>query len=113
MWNVPKPARLAKLPPLGNKSQKKLKDTKLYLHFFINGSDWYAAEFDGDDTFWGFVILNGDAQNAEWGYFSFSELRNLRSGFVEVDCEKLTYFPPRPAHKIESLTRKGKFTWLE
>ncbi len=51
------------------------------------GSDWYVAEFDGDDTFLGYVILNGDYQCAEWGYFSFSELKEVKVGLVEVDCE--------------------------
>ena len=33
---------------------------RLYLHFFIGGCDWYVAEYDGDDLFWGYVILNND-----------------------------------------------------
>jgi len=113
MWNTPKPARLAKIPKLYETEKIKLKDKVLHLHFFINGSDWYVAEFDGVDTFFGFCILNGDTQNAEWGNFSFSELQRLRTGFVEVDCEKQTYFKPRPAHKVDALTFKGEFSWLK
>lgn len=37
------------------------------MHFFIGGSDWYVVEFDGDDTFLGYVVLNGDLECAEWG----------------------------------------------
>ena len=45
---------------------------------FINNGDWYIAENDGDDIFWGFVILNGDQLNAEWGYICLLNLELLR-----------------------------------
>jgi hypothetical protein len=64
--------------------QKKL----IHLHFFIGGCDCYIAEYDGEDIFWGFAILNGDFQNAEWGYISFSELKSIRvGGWQKIDCE--------------------------
>ncbi len=52
-----------------------LADTVIHLHFFIGGCDWYLAEFDGDDLFWGYVNLN-DPEMAEWGYVAFSDLKN-------------------------------------
>lgn len=55
-----------------------LQDKLIYRHFFIGGRAWYVAEFDGDDLFFGYVILNGDYQGAEWGYFSFSELKEIK-----------------------------------
>ena len=39
--------------------------------------DWYAVTFDGQDTFMGFVVVHGDPSNAEYGYFSLSELRGI------------------------------------
>ena len=54
------------------------------MHFFIGGCDWYVAEFDGKDTFFGFVNLN-DPQNAEWGYFTLSELDAINIEGIEVD----------------------------
>jgi hypothetical protein len=80
--------RLDRIPRLYETEKVSIKKKLIYLHFFIGSCDWYVAEFDGADTFWGYAILNGDLQNAEWGYFSFSELREIRvkSG-VEVDCE--------------------------
>ena len=54
-----------------------LEDIVIHGHFFIGSFDWYVAEFDGKDTFWGFVNL-GDPLNAEWGPFLLSELRELR-----------------------------------
>jgi hypothetical protein len=59
----------------------------IYLHFFIGDCDWYIAEFDGQDIFWGFAILNRDYQNAEWGYISFAELRSIKVNGIEIDCE--------------------------
>lgn len=77
-----------KIPKLheteGTPSEEKL----IYYHFFIGDSHWYAAEFDGKDTFFGYVTLNADHQNAEWGYFSLSELKEVQIGplCVIIDC---------------------------
>ena len=38
-------------------------------------------------TFFGFVILNNDYVNTEWGYISFQELRDLNINGFEIDCE--------------------------
>ena len=89
MWNEPTKERLAKLPRLYETENIPLKDKQIYLHFFIGGCDWYVSEFDGEDTFWGYTILNGDVETAEWGYCSFDELKKIKipPGF-EIDCEK-------------------------
>lgn len=87
MWNIPRKSRLDQIPRLYDTEHIPTQDKLIYLHFFIGGSDWFVAEFDGDDTFFGYVILNSDQQCAEWGYFSFSELKEVKVGMVEVDCE--------------------------
>jgi hypothetical protein len=87
MWNTPTQSRLDKIPRLYETEQTPLQNKLIYLHFFIGGSDWFVTEFDGDDTFFGYVILNGDLECGEWGYFSFSELKDVKVGLVEVDCE--------------------------
>ena len=88
MWNEPSKERLDKIPRLYETETIPLEGKLIFLHFFIGACDWYVAEYDGDDTFWGYAILNGDLQNSEWGYFSFAELREIRvKGSVEVDCE--------------------------
>ncbi len=88
MWNIPSQSRLDQIPRLYGTEHIPLQDKLIYLHFFIGGSDWFVAEYDGDDTFFGYVILNGDYQCAEWGYFSFSELKEVKvNGWCEVDCE--------------------------
>jgi len=88
MWNEPSKERLDKIPRLYETENVHLKDKLIYLHCFIGGCDWYIAEYDGDDLFWGFAILNSDFEMAEWGYISFRELKEVRvKGWLEVDCE--------------------------
>jgi hypothetical protein len=88
MWNKPTKNQLAKIPALYSTEDAEPKDKKIYMHFFIGGCDWYIAEFDGGDLFFGFAILNGDDQNAEWGYASLSELTDVRTKMgMEIDRE--------------------------
>ena len=65
MYNTPTTDRLSKIPKLYETEHIPLQDKLIHLHFFIGGCDWYIAEFDGEDLFWGFAILNDDFQNAE------------------------------------------------
>lgn len=54
-----------------------MKKHPLFLHYFIGGSDWYICEWDGEDEFFGYAILNNDLHNSEWGYMSRTELLSL------------------------------------
>ncbi len=100
MWNTPSKERLEKIPKLYETEHIPLKDKLIYLHFFIGDCDWYIAEYDGDDLFWGYAILNNDHECAEWGYISFSELKEIRVGFLEIDCELEEYWQVRKASEI-------------
>lgn len=88
MWSIPSKEQLARLPGLGKTDGIPFMNKLIYLHLFLGGCDWYIAEFDGDDTFFGYAIINNDLENAEWGYISFAELKEIRvpPGF-EIDCE--------------------------
>ena len=103
MWNTPTEKRLSKIPRLYETEGVELKDKLVYLHFFIGSSDWYITEFDGEDTFWGYAILNGDDQMAEWGYVSFTELKEIKVGYVEIDCELEKFWRIKPASEIETI----------
>lgn len=49
-------------------------DATVYLHLTsISGWHWYLTEFDGDDTFFGYVV----GFEKEWGYVSYLELQEL------------------------------------
>ena len=89
MWNEPTEEQLSQIPRLYGTERVPLNEKPIYLHFFIGNCDWYIVEYDeGEDLFWGYAILNGDFEMAEWGYISFQELKELvvPPGF-EVDCE--------------------------
>jgi hypothetical protein len=105
MWNSPNKERLAKIPKLYETENVPLKEKLIYLHFFIADCDWYIAEFDCD-LFWGFAILNGDLQNAEWGYVSFGELKSIKvNGWLEMDCELEQNWKVRKASEIEKIRK--------
>ena len=103
MWNLPGIERLAKMPGLYETENIPLQEKMIYLHFYIADCHWYAAEFDGD-LFFGFAILNGDLEMAEWGYVSLDELEALKiDGWLEVDCETETSWKIRKASEIEKI----------
>jgi hypothetical protein len=104
MWNEPSAERLAKIPRLYETERIPLKEKLIYLHFFIGGCDWYVAEYDGEDLFWGYAILNDDHQCAEWGYISFRELKEIKvAGWMEIDCELEEHWHVRRASEIKRI----------
>ena len=105
MWNTPSKKRLDRIPRLYETEHVPLKDKKIHLHFFIGGCDWYVAEYDGQDHFFGYAILNNDYQMAEWGYVSFSELKALSLSGIEVDCELEEFWRARKASEIEKIRK--------
>ncbi len=105
MWNEPSQSRLDKIPRLYSTEDIPPENKSIHLHFFIGGCDWYVAEFDGEDSFYGYSILNGDYWNAEWGYISFEELKRLRVGWVEVDCETEELWAVKRASEIPDIWR--------
>lgn len=104
MWNEPSPERLNRLPKLYETESVPIKDKLVHLHFFLADCDWWAIEYDGEDIFFGFAVINGDHLNSEWGYFSLSELKDISlGGFMEVDCEPEHLWRVRPASEIKGI----------
>nr|WP_321405908.1 strawberry notch family protein [uncultured Carboxylicivirga sp.] len=62
------------------------------LHYFYGSSDWYITEWDGKDTFYGYTILNGDIEMAEFGYISREELTTLYRGPLKGGVELDFFF---------------------
>jgi len=91
------------MPRLYETEHVPLKDKLIHLHFFIGGCDWYVAEYDQEDLFFGFAILNNDYQMAEWGYCSLSELKSIRIGWLEVDCEFEESWKIRKASEVDKI----------
>ncbi|MGV8080329.1 MAG: DUF2958 domain-containing protein [Syntrophales bacterium] len=103
MWNIPSEERLARIPRLYETEPIPLRKKIIHLHFFIANCDWYVAEYDGIDLFFGYAFL-GDHACAEWGYFSFTELKSITiDGWLEIDCELEEYWKVRPASEIPNI----------
>ena len=58
MWNKPSKEQLAAIPRLYETEKIGSKNKIIHLHFFIGGCDWYVAEFDGEELFFGYANLN-------------------------------------------------------
>ena len=101
MWNTPSKTQLIKIPALYATENIELQEKLIYLHFFLGNSDWYVCEFNGKDTFFGYVILNGDYQTAEWGYFTLRKLDQLNVKGFEVDMDM--YWQIRPAYMVDKI----------
>jgi hypothetical protein len=67
---------VANIPRLYETDQKTALHP-LSLHYFVGGCDWYIAEWDRGDRFFGYAILNGDYDNSEWGSVSVREILSL------------------------------------
>ena len=108
MWNRPGPEELAKIPVFYSTEKVPLKEKIIYMHFFLGGCDWYAAEYDPESRiFFGFAILNDDLEMAEWGYFSLQELSDVKVEFLEVDRD--LHFEPQKAMEIERIKRAERW----
>lgn len=68
-------------------SETKLHD-KGFIHYFIGSSDWYVCEVDEDNVGFGFAIINGDTQNAEYGYIDLNDVTTLTlNGFIQTELD--------------------------
>ena len=102
MWNKPTEKRLAKIPT--DTHEVSLRNKIVHLHFFLGGNDWYAIEYIPEKRlFFGYVIINGDIENSEFGYFSFDELIGIKMSGMEVDCELAKYWKPTKITEIQKI----------
>ncbi|MBQ5876893.1 MAG: Eco57I restriction-modification methylase domain-containing protein [Treponema sp.] len=54
------------------------------FHYFVGNSDFYISEIKSDGLAFGYTILNGDIEMAEWGYQDLDEIINA-SQWIEMD----------------------------
>ncbi len=103
MHNPPPQKVLDQVPGLyaNEKTQTPLADIIIHAHFFVAGFDWWIAEYNGDDIFWGFVNLNDD-QCAECGYISYDQLKSIgQNGRLPLMVEYDEYWKPKPFREIQ------------
>jgi len=89
---------LKKLPQLYATEKVPIEEKVAVAKFFTPDLSWtwYAVEFDGKDTFFGWV----HGLEKEWGYFSLSELLSVR-GKLGLPVERDKWFNPT---KIKVIT---------
>jgi len=117
MFNQPTDTELAKIPRLYETEDVPAKDKIIHIHLFIGNSDWFIAEYDGEDTFFGFACLNNWKDLAEWGYISFKELKELRvkqpividgeKRFILLEVDRDLYWTPKKASDVLLIVRCG------
>ncbi len=76
---------IREIPKLYATEKLGFDEKTIYLHYFYGGSDWYIAEKGtGEDNYaFGYAILNGDLEMAEWGNISIEEIKELNK--IELD----------------------------
>jgi len=94
---------IAQTPEIYGTQTVSLHEKIAYLHYFYGGSDWYIIELNKKDIFdenltieepaFGYAILNGDLQMAEFGYIDINELKQFGA---ELDF----HFEPTPMYKL-------------
>jgi hypothetical protein len=102
--------RLRECPPIGG--TEGMKEHPALFHYFYGGTDMYMCEYNRErGIMFGFAILNGDLQNAEWGYIDLAQIitipvMNLDYHFEEQSIEAALYKKyPRHFKKPASLEK--------
>jgi len=111
MWAKPTKKDLLKLEKNREEQLKdKNGDTIILAHFFMGSNDWYIVDYNPKtEAMFGYCVLNGNLQNAEWGTIFYQQDKNnpmtkknnlmdLKLSFVEVDFDK--HFKPTSFKKI-------------
>ena len=82
-------ALIKQFPQLRETEKEKKENINVIVKFFTPWTSWtwYATEYDGDNTFFGYVR----GMEGEFGYFSLSELERLR-GMGGLKVERDLYF---------------------
>jgi hypothetical protein len=103
--DIQKAIQTTDIPDLYSTENIATEDKMIHCHFVFGHCHWFAAEYDKNDTCFGYVILNGDFQNAEWGYFSLQELQEVSLGSFHVQID--TNWKVQPAKNIELIKLSG------
>lgn len=99
MINVPTIEQLNELPRLRETEHVEPEEKIVHLHFTVEQCHWWVIEWDGQDTFFGFVLLYGIDKYARFGLFQFSELQEIKvAGLFEVVNDP--YWIPKPIKNI-------------
>lgn len=101
MFYKPSKERMSEIPGLYTTEHLEFQDKLIYLHFYLLDSHWWVCESNGNDTFFGFVLLNNNLQNAEWRYFTLWKLQQYNVQGFEVMLDKSWQI--RPASQVRKI----------
>lgn len=106
------PDDISMIPALYGTEEVEIEDKTIHLHFTIpqamQAFDWWVAEYDPEaNVAFGYACLNGDTQNAEWGYINLEELENMVAHIpIEVVVVRDTSFVPKRWSEVLQLWRR-------
>jgi len=80
------------LPKLGTTQNEKDPLARVKFFFPAGCATWFATEYDGKDTFFGWAMLYPGC--GELGYFSLSEMESV--SVMGLHVERDLYFKPTP-----------------
>lgn len=91
------PKEIAKNIPTIGAQDGKGEDAVVYLKIFdpCGRLTFFATEFDGEDTLFGYMISPLGPDCDEWGYSSLSELQSVRNP-LGLPLERDRSFNPVP-----------------
>ena len=102
----------AEVPGWGRSNNQTKDEVIVHLHYFFRNSDWYITEWGRKhNEFFGYVILNGDAEMSEYGAISIEELTHnpypieldfywIKKTLAEALFEKDPDYFPQPENKL-------------
>jgi hypothetical protein len=103
------PDDIGSVPSLYATEEISEGEKAVFLHYFIPNSmsafDWWIVEYDPEQNLaFGFACLNGDAQNAEWGYINLEELENIHISRTVPPLVVIreVEFTPKPWHEVRA-----------
>jgi hypothetical protein len=98
-------ANRAALPALYSQDGKGM-EAVAQVKFFGGGRwTWYASEFDGKDTFFGYIVSGLGADCDELCYFSLAELESIKFPPFGLPIERDRHFEPCTLRECAGGTR--------
>lgn len=77
-------------------------DATAYVHYFSANMDFYATEFDGENTFFGYIVNHTHGSDGEFGYFHLSTLEECASHRVFGGIERDMHFTPQTIGNVRN-----------
>ena len=103
------PEDISPIPALYDTEEVSAGEKVIFLHYYIpnsmNAFDWWVAEIRPEENLaFGYVCLNGDVLNSEWGYINLEELENLLIArtLPPVVVVRDVDFKPQPWHEVRT-----------